>query len=94
MENHEWIEVANAIRLLLDKYSDQLSRDTVDGVNHYLNHDEYEMAFEGLCIGLMNGPAFSAQDRQRCQAMAKRLGLDRDSVFDSEFWQKLTTPKV
>ena len=38
---------------MLARNADTLERDTQEFVLHYLNHDEHEMAFEGLFLDLM-----------------------------------------
>src|SRR5690242_8302303 len=84
-----WTDTAAEIRRLLLAYTGTLPRDAVDAVEHYIAHDEYEMALEGLCLELMKLKDFSREDRESCRVLAKRLGLDQESVFDPEFWQKL-----
>ncbi len=69
-----------------------LPADAISEVEHYFAHGEHEMAFEGLVIELMRAdvvpPAFAYEDW--C-ALARELGLDKDSVFDGEFWTKFVT---
>lgn len=83
-----WKEISQGIQRLLSKHAGVLSHDTVDAVNHYIAHDEYEMAFEGLCIDLMQASA-SDVDWPRCIELARELGLHEETVFDANFWSKL-----
>lgn len=83
-----WNEIKLRIEHLLLEHTGCLSQDTVEAVGHYINHDEYEMAFEGLCIDLMLSSADSV-DWAECLDVARELSLDKESVFDAEFWTKL-----
>jgi hypothetical protein len=69
---------------------DMLDDETASSVEHFLDHAELEMAFEGLCLELMrlrkSAPANLSND---ILALAKASGLDKHSVFDAEFWPKL-----
>ena len=47
------IATALYIEDVLARNADTLERDTQEFVLHYLNHDEHEMAFEGLFLDLM-----------------------------------------
>ncbi|WP_312112829.1 hypothetical protein [Brevibacillus reuszeri] len=66
-----------------------LSSEGRDGVEHYLEHGEYEMSFEGLVIELyttrMYPPYF---DFAKWKELGLAFGLDKESVFDEKFWDK------
>lgn len=58
-------------------------------VLHFYEHGEFEMAFEGLLLELMS------EDRRPVEFsfeewgdVIREIGLDKQSVFDSEFWPK------
>jgi len=65
-----------------------LDEDTVDAVRHYVIHDEYEMAFEGLFIEIMNLIKVPGIDFQKSREIALLLKLDKETVFDHNFWGK------
>lgn len=48
-----FLRANNLLRRLLDANKPNLDLKSIDAVLHYLDHDEYEMAFEGLFIDLM-----------------------------------------
>lgn len=49
--------------------------ESVAAVEHYLRHDEYEMALEGLCIDLLKLPHLSPAVVRRCIDLAHQVGL-------------------
>lgn len=51
----------NLVNKLFCEYRPLLSSDTVQSVEHYLDHDEWEIAFEGLCLDLMEGRSVHAR---------------------------------
>lgn len=68
-----------------------LNDESVRAVTHYLNHDEYEMAFEGLFLDLMEVNIFENPEiLEQCYILGKLLGLDKESVFDVDFWKKFS----
>jgi hypothetical protein len=83
--NHN--EIHKAISSLLDTYSDILDTDTYSEVMHYLQHGEYEMAFEGLFIDLINA-SFDVQkvDIEYYFNLGEKLNLNKESIFNHEFW--------
>jgi hypothetical protein len=86
----DWTSIRARISALLDRYRGQLSADAVEGVEHYLQHDEYEMALEGLCIELLGLQELKPEDRRECRELGQALGLDRETVFDPTVWQRLS----
>jgi hypothetical protein len=77
---------ANNIMSLCKPY---LSDETITAVQHYLDHDEYEMAIEGLFIDIMQLPiAPESLDSKTCIELAKSVELDKESVFRDDFWAK------
>jgi len=86
-----WSEVRRAILDLVEKSGSCLDESSVEAVKHYLNHDEYEMAFEGLLIDLMErGCGLNDVEWCRYIDIGKKMGLDKESVFDSAFWGKFS----
>jgi len=75
---------------LLGYCREMVSEETIAEGERLLDHGEWEMAFEGLALDLMQSsevPYFFNRDRVR--ALALKLGLNRESVFDGRFWEKL-----
>jgi len=85
-----WTEVDNSLRKLMEHCRSKLDNDTITGVEHYLDHDEYEMAFEGLFIDLMEA-GFWPPDLSLSYYLevGKNLGLEKESTFHPNFWEEL-----
>lgn len=84
-----WVNTEHLLQALLDKNSEQLDAETVEAVQHYLDHSEYEMAYEGLFIELIKLDQNPKNiDFSIYTDLGKKLKLDVESVFDSDFWKK------
>ncbi len=81
---------ATLIRRLLNENVAHLDTQSQEFVRHNLDHDEYEMAFEGLFLGLItHGSIASSDPLDVYLQLGKSLNLDKESVLDGQFWPKL-----
>lgn len=56
---------------------------------NYINHSEYELAFEAVFIGIMRSKKYYLpESRSLYMAIAKLLQLDKSSILDGSFWEK------
>lgn len=84
-----WLMVEKLIQILLNEFIGLLDSESVNTIQHYLDHSEYEMAFEGLFIELMKAnAAVEKNEKEAYFKLGRDLGLDEDSVFDGDFWEK------
>ncbi|CUI04752.1 hypothetical protein [Massilia antarctica] len=68
------------IRQLLNENAAHLDAESKDFVRHYLDHDEYKMAFEGLFLELIaTGTFHSSENLAVYVALGKALNLDSRS---------------
>jgi len=72
----------------------QLKRPALDessraAVEHYLDHDEFEMAFEGLCIELVKAKLLTREEAAPFIELATAVGLDKEASFDEQIIAKL-----
>jgi hypothetical protein len=90
-EKELWSVVEKRLQDLLIRYSDEIDDESKEAVQHYLDHSEYEMAFEGLFIELMKLKV-SLGNEESCGfiELGKKLDLDKESVFDGDFWNNFT----
>ena len=58
-------------------------------VEHYLGHDEFEMAFEGICIEMVKSGSLSRDGAAPFIELALALGLDTEASFDEQIVAKL-----
>ncbi|MFJ5430960.1 hypothetical protein ACIPUP_17615 [Pectobacterium actinidiae] len=84
------MEVKNSISRLIDIYGKNLDEEITNSVNHFLDHGEYEVAYEGVFIELMS-IGFNPDDIDVSHyiGIGIGIGLNKESVFDFDFWNKL-----
>jgi hypothetical protein len=90
MKNAKFAHIKEFIDSILTQLKSTLDDDTIDSINHYLSHAEYEMAFEGLFIEIMQLTHIPQIDLIKSQLIAKELNLDNESIFDHLFWKKFS----
>lgn len=79
------LHIQNYIYHILDNRA--LTDETREAVEHYIIHSEYEMAFEGLFLDLMNqNVKLTQEEKQQALLFAENLGLNRETVFSHTFW--------
>ena len=76
------------IKSTLTLLEGHLDTASIEAVEHYLNHSEFEMAFEGLFLEIMQLKDTSSIDFQMAIEVGKDLRLNEESVFDHSFWNK------
>ena len=83
-------KIKNEIEHLFNNYKKLFDDETNESINHYLNHDEYEMAFEGLFIEIMKTNVWISKKSILFYIdIGIQLSLDKESVFEQDFWKKL-----
>lgn len=83
------MDVAMRVAEIIGACRSVLSDEAIEGVDHYYEHGEPEMAFEGLLIELMKADAAPPTfDYDAWCALGRDCGLDEDCVFDAELWTK------
>lgn len=89
--SQEAYEKANGeVETLLEKYRSTISKDSVAHIEHYLHHDELEMAFESLALSVIEEHIeISEPDQKIMLQLGITLEVESNSVFDGETWNKL-----
>ena len=90
MDEIDWRAAYDDIVRLLASTHSLLEANDVMYVKHYLAVGEYEMALEILCLDVMHRPEVRLAHLEELGALAKRLGLDQESVYDADFWKNFT----
>ena len=85
---HQWTEIEDFIKKTMSSINNHIDPDTVDSVNHYLKHAEYELAFEGLFIEIMKIKIPVEIDLTKAKKTAELLKLNEESVLEPNFWSK------
>lgn len=65
-----------------------LDAESAEAIVLYLDNREYEMAFEGLFLELIKSGKTIKINTNECMIMARQLKLDKETVFDHQFWPK------
>ena len=91
MNNIDWNTAELYIKDTLKLTSSTLDKETIEAVQHYIDHDELEMAFEGLFIELMKTKKTVNIDTSTGKETALFLKLDKETVYDPDFWIKFET---
>jgi len=72
----------------VQRHSAFLAQSELAAVEHYLNSDEYEMAYELFCLQLMrHNVRLEPQDCSALITLGSTLGLDQETVFEPDFWR-------
>lgn len=80
------------VEAFVRSFADSLSSDARTEIQHYLDHGEPEIAFEGLVLEL-GGQDVSPwqQPRAAWLSLAERLGLREESVLTGDLWGRLSS---
>lgn len=86
-KNMNWHEIAQAIQDEVDSNSHIIPDKRLHDIRHYLNHDEYGMAFEYLYLEIMDrkGSVFSLGPI-KANKIGRLLDLDKETLIDEKFW--------
>ena len=75
------------IAQLVEESSDLIPKDALAEVRHYIDHDEFEVAFEGLVLELIKSQAKPSQfNYSEWMRLVDDLGLRTESVLVGDFW--------
>lgn len=75
---------------LLSSIEDSLDVESIESITHYLNHDEYEMAYEILLLEIMD-KGMPIDSPSEVLEIARILQLDKETVYDNNLWDKLNS---
>jgi hypothetical protein len=89
IENSE--ELERYISNIFSKYENLFESKNKDAILHYLNYEEYEMAFELLFLELINNKINPKINIFECEKIAVQLKLNEHTIFDDNFWIKFKT---
>ena len=83
------MDPSNQIDIIAKDCSSFLPEEGLKEVQHYIDHGEPAMAFEGLLLELMKIDKVPVSyNYSEWANLIHVLGLDTDSVFDGHLWQK------
>ena len=82
-------ELETRVRAIFGRTSSSIDATAKASVEHYLDHGEFEMALEGLCIELFNSGTLSRTDAAELIELATAMDLEREAAFDVQIVAKL-----
>jgi len=86
-EQIDFADLYAKVNAIIDAVADGLDAETIEEAQHYLDHAEHEMAFEGLFLDLMALDELPEEiDRSSWIELGKLMKLDEHTVWDDEFW--------
>ena len=90
-ESIDFVKAQSKLENLLAQCKTTLCSEAVEEVQHYIDNNEPEIAFEGLFIELMQLEKLpEGVSKEDCISFGKYLKLAEDSVLDDEFWENFT----
>lgn len=88
MNEIDWKYIKEKLKVFLSLVNSKLEKSLIDHIEHYIKHDEYEMAFELLFTEIIKFENLSLIDYKKAEEIGKLLKLDEETVFDPNFWGK------
>lgn len=86
MDRYESLELR--VCKIFGEFSELLSEDARNNVEHYIDVAEIEMAYESLVLSLIDEKIVVSDIlRKELLEIGVLLGLDKDSVFRADFWE-------
>ena len=88
MSDNREVDSLRRLAQLIEPLAGRLSDSSRADVNHWLDVGEAEMACESVILAIhAERPAIDQETKFALLDMAKKLHLDRESVFRGDFWQ-------
>ena len=88
----EYVLLENRLKEAVALCEDLLSDEEAAHLQYYMRHDEIEMAYEGFCLSIFNNSSQIPKEAKLILLpLGIDLGLDKESIYDPEFWHKAQT---
>lgn len=91
MQKESWTEIEEFILGTLNLVRHGLDQESIDTVTHYVDHDEYEIAFEILFTEIVRKNPTQAVDYNTALQIGQQLNLPNESIYDPSFWANFET---
>jgi len=71
-------------------HKNELADDARKEIEHFINHDEIEIALEAFCIEIIvNNLVLNIDEKEILLNLAEIANLNKESILDSAIWTKL-----
>lgn len=85
----DWKAITEQINLIFISAKSHLEKETIQSIEHYIHHSEYEMALEIILLSLIKIKKYpSGVEKENIIYIVKELKLDIENVYDDHFWEK------
>ena len=93
-KTQDWSEIVDIIRSEIEANKNIISKEKISDIQFYLDHGEYSMAFEYLCLEIIeHGNAIFLMGVKKAKELALLFDLDdaNECMVDADFWEKLAS---
>ncbi len=81
-DNDELHRIYDEVNTMFQQFHGAVSEEGYKEAKHYLDHDEIEIAFEYLCLALLEAAVkILPEQKAKLLNLAYRLGLDTDDAM-------------
>lgn len=88
MDKTEYQTIDARFRSIFGRYAAQLSKESRENVQHFIEATEVEMACESFVLSVLEEKVqLSVDVKKELLDLALGLQLDKESVFRADFWQ-------
>lgn len=88
MDKTEYQAIDARFRSVFDRYAAQLSKESRENVQHFIESSEAEMACESFVLSVLEEQVQLSDDvKEELLNLALALQLNTESVFRADFWQ-------
>jgi hypothetical protein len=85
----DYTKSINMLTSMIENINGIVNKSDLEFVTHYIDHGEYEMAFEALCLLLIERKKYPLGfNFKKTKEIAIFLKLNIETVYDDEFWKK------
>ena len=88
MDKAEYQSIDARFRSIFNRYAAQLSNESRENVQHFIENAEAEMACESFILSVLEEKIqLPADVKRELLKIALALQLDKEAVFRADFWQ-------
>lgn len=88
LDNESYLRLERRFLPIFHMHKDQLDNEIVNGIRHFVDVGELEMACEMFVLfSIEKCLKFDAAERRELLDLSLSLGLDRETVKRDDYWQ-------
>lgn len=86
MNEIDWSVTKEELSFLVNLLAGKIDKPSLIEIEHFIDHNEYEIAFELLFLEIFNKENLPVFDYKKAKNIALLLKLDQETVYDTDFW--------